>query len=339
MRKRTREKLLWRYSSALQRGDFDALAAVLAEAERDPALARQLAEIDAVYAAEPVPTFSSNGHRRENTMTVYVKTAVSPRRNFGGVLAAAAVLLVALIGAFAFASRPPADDDLYAGLPAQADATATALPTATPLPATIVPPAPGTTLLPALGSAALPILCTGQTNAEVVTELRSQPTLQRGIVVGYVPVSTMVVVVDTYQADTEGWYYVVAELDNQRVQGWVNANAITTASECAYNYTESGGLVQLTYIVQPGDTLLAIAARYGLDVADLPRLLELNNLTETSALEIGQSLTIEVPSNRPAQLMTITSTPIPVGGALDGDMAIMATATAIIIEATRQAGG
>lgn len=47
-----REKALYRYSSALERGDFEAVAAVLQEAEQDPLLERQLLEMNQAYQAE-----------------------------------------------------------------------------------------------------------------------------------------------------------------------------------------------------------------------------------------------------------------------------------------------
>lgn len=336
--KATREKLLFRYSSAVQRGDFAVVAVILAEAERDPVLARQIAEIDAVYAAEPIPTFISvNGHhqKREKQVSVYIENA--PRaRSLNWAFAAAAALV--LIGTLIFANRPPADD-LYAGLPnLQATETATAFPTPTLMMPTAVPE--NGVALPFIGGETMPVLCTGMTNASVSTELRSLPTLNMGIVTASLAPNTSVAVVDVYQAETEGWYYVVYEAERGRAQGWVNANALHATQQCAYAYRDDGLTIQLTYIVQPGDTLLSIAARFSLDVADLPRLMELNNLTDVSVLEVGQTLTIEVPSNNPLRLdgATATATAMPTvpPPALDG---MMLTATAIIQQVTATAQG
>lgn len=47
-----REKTLLRYGVAIEEGDFDAISAALAAAERDPILERQLTEMNAVYQAE-----------------------------------------------------------------------------------------------------------------------------------------------------------------------------------------------------------------------------------------------------------------------------------------------
>jgi hypothetical protein len=44
-----REKMLYRYSSALERGDFETVAAVLQQAEQDPYLERMVLDIDLAY--------------------------------------------------------------------------------------------------------------------------------------------------------------------------------------------------------------------------------------------------------------------------------------------------
>lgn len=46
------ERLLFRYSSALERGDFETVADVLREAERDPALERMILDMNEAYTAE-----------------------------------------------------------------------------------------------------------------------------------------------------------------------------------------------------------------------------------------------------------------------------------------------
>jgi hypothetical protein len=72
-RQLAREKALYRYSSALERGDFEAVSAVLGEAEQDAALERMLLAVNEVYRAEMegqrvrvTPTLHSmeNTHRR-----------------------------------------------------------------------------------------------------------------------------------------------------------------------------------------------------------------------------------------------------------------------------------
>jgi hypothetical protein len=52
VRQLAREKALYRYSSALERGDFEIVSPILEEAEADPVLARMLLELNEVYRAE-----------------------------------------------------------------------------------------------------------------------------------------------------------------------------------------------------------------------------------------------------------------------------------------------
>lgn len=52
IRKLARERTLYCYSSALERGDFDTVASVLHEAEQDPVLERMILEVNEVYQEE-----------------------------------------------------------------------------------------------------------------------------------------------------------------------------------------------------------------------------------------------------------------------------------------------
>jgi hypothetical protein len=51
-RQLAREKTLYRYSSALERGDFEVVSSILEEAETDPVLEQMLLEVNEVYQAE-----------------------------------------------------------------------------------------------------------------------------------------------------------------------------------------------------------------------------------------------------------------------------------------------
>lgn len=82
------EKALFRYTRALERGDFAAVAEVLRDAESDPALARLIAEIDEEYAVEM---------ERQSL----AHPAAGPREKlrlprFGWITAAAAVVVLAM---------------------------------------------------------------------------------------------------------------------------------------------------------------------------------------------------------------------------------------------------
>ena len=72
-RQLVREKALYQYSSALERGDFEVVSAVLKEAEGDPMLERMLLEVNEVYQAEmegqqtyatPTPHTMEDEHKR-----------------------------------------------------------------------------------------------------------------------------------------------------------------------------------------------------------------------------------------------------------------------------------
>lgn len=52
IRQLARERTLYCYSSALERGDFDTVASVLHAAEQDPALERMILEVNEVYQEE-----------------------------------------------------------------------------------------------------------------------------------------------------------------------------------------------------------------------------------------------------------------------------------------------
>jgi hypothetical protein len=52
LRKRAREEAVYRYTSALERGDFETVVAMLAQAEQDAELERMIVEVNEVLAAE-----------------------------------------------------------------------------------------------------------------------------------------------------------------------------------------------------------------------------------------------------------------------------------------------
>lgn len=151
-----RERLLFRYSMALERGDFETVYKILREAEHDPLLDRMIRELDEAYALEIKPvqvTFSTNhvDHREERQMTL--TTAANTRspipkianptirlRNFSPL--AAAVLAVVALSMALFSLRPPGSGQL-ANIQ---NATATPVPsltfTPTPIGAQGITPAP-----------------------------------------------------------------------------------------------------------------------------------------------------------------------------------------------------
>jgi uncharacterized protein with WD repeat len=105
-----REKALFRYIGALERGDINTLAVILHEAESDPALERMIldhhAAQSAVNALAPVDRYprSSNGHVKEEKDNMTMQTiAINPafeyptparRRDFPHTLVAAVIALL-----------------------------------------------------------------------------------------------------------------------------------------------------------------------------------------------------------------------------------------------------
>lgn len=92
------EQLLFRYSSALERGDFESVAAVLREAERDPELEAMILELNVVYAAEPSERFNHKNAKEMMGMIapLYQKRTPAPPRPYNLPMIAA-LAIVALI--------------------------------------------------------------------------------------------------------------------------------------------------------------------------------------------------------------------------------------------------
>lgn len=67
----------------------------------------------------------------------------------------------------------------------------------------------------------------------------------------------------------------------------------------------------MTYIVQPGDTLWSIAARYGVTV---DAILRANNLTSANFIYLGQRLIIPTPGGYPLPLPIPIPSPQPGAG-------------------------
>jgi predicted ester cyclase len=106
-RQMSREKLLFRYSNALERGDFDTIADVLETARRDPILERMILEVHEVYVAElqSGQPFRQLNHR-EKIMNI---SAVPRTWKPSFTLAVAAMIAVLFASVFlfnAFSSAP-----------------------------------------------------------------------------------------------------------------------------------------------------------------------------------------------------------------------------------------
>jgi hypothetical protein len=235
-RQLAREKLLFRYSSALERGDFDTLAVILREAEADPTLEKMLAEMDAVYRAElaplPVlPTLSANHNHRhtreDETMNVTYPTISRRlpdtrsrgRWNSAATLAAAMVALV-LFAAVLIARRPPPDPQQGNPGIVMQNETATPIPslTATPL---IHLPIVSLTPTPVEAANNQGVLCEAFVNLAAGINVLSRPS-EFGVAMGYLPLGTQLTITDT-ASDSISWFFVNGMVDDIPLQGWVSA--------------------------------------------------------------------------------------------------------------------
>lgn len=115
-RKLACEKLLFRYTNALERGDFATVEAILQEAQHDTELERMIAEINAALSQElPSAKFSTqpllNNHRynhKDSTMyqnPTFPRSADMPREKRFPYALAAAILAVVLVGGLLITAR------------------------------------------------------------------------------------------------------------------------------------------------------------------------------------------------------------------------------------------
>lgn len=193
------ERLLFRYTSALERGDFDTVAAVLREAERDPRLEQMIVEVNAVYSAQ-LPTAGQTNHvnRQEKSMFAAQYTHSARQRSsrlYAWILSAAALVLV-LLTAVLLSTRLP-DNDI--GSPQNGAPNA------------------------ALNMAGSP-LCTARTLEDV--EVWSRPERQ-GVNLGQVSAGTDVAVYDLLDT-TDGRVSArrSAYIVTAGAQGWVDAGKL-----------------------------------------------------------------------------------------------------------------
>lgn len=232
-----REKLLFRYTSALERGDFDTVANVLQEAQRDASLAAMLNDLDEALAAElPVIRASSN-HRKP------IPETRSPIANRHGQTArtrpvypytlAAAIVVVALFAGILLFDRPttPTETVTPASIAQNPEPTGTPFPVETPTHIRVGSEVPVPTQI---GQPM--ILCDGlvnpsdganlfiapDPNARLITRLPSGAMLQI-IDMGYSPEDTIVSPV---------WFQVNALMESGNLVGWMNESTISLLTNC-----------------------------------------------------------------------------------------------------------
>jgi hypothetical protein len=231
-----REKLLFRYSNALERGDFDTVQAVLREAENDAVLERMILELNDAYRAEWSAHENHHAAREERLNMINAIPTQAPARRVPWTLLAAAALAIVIFGTalFAMNRRGPNEVNLSA-LAGSATATPTAAFSATP---TLIPSLTFTPTPFQAGSGAgnPQVVCQGAIATSEGANLFSRPTVN-AIVVGRLPFNAAVDVLEIVYptigpAETPNWYYVSAGIDGQTMQGWVVADSLSPGNQC-----------------------------------------------------------------------------------------------------------
>ncbi|MBZ0289343.1 MAG: hypothetical protein K8I30_17110, partial [Anaerolineae bacterium] len=261
-RQLAREKLLFRYSSALERGDFEVISAVLREAESDPVLERMLREMNDVYRAElapppALPSISANHNHRNTredaTMTVTfptirrVNVPGAPRGRWTSMATlAAAIIAIILFAAVLIARRPPNSPEYANPVIGLQNESATpipsptwtptpvaqqATPSATPFPRpTTIPPVQDSGIVMPTQAMNVPILCQGiVTSSEAVDGVNVfSDSSMNGVYIGRIPVGAPIDILGIRETGTGGWYYV----RSSAAEGWMGAEFVLLTSSC-----------------------------------------------------------------------------------------------------------
>ncbi|MBA3872953.1 MAG: SH3 domain-containing protein [Anaerolineae bacterium] len=256
-RQLAREKSLFRYSSALERADFNIVAAVLTEAEHDPLLARMIAEVNTVYESEifrPSPSLNhSSNHQKELVMTtIALPNRQRPMQRWLPLTLAAACVSMLFIGALVL--RPIRPGNIIAGIQVQSSTTpspaasATIIPTAISTTGIIKPSALPPTVVPLstsiFGTPVGTPVCGGPKVMIADSQVHVRPS-DKSSAIAMVKAGTQVDILVTGIAaedDTSGsnayWFFIRADVDGNSVQGWVNANStqpLDPATDCDAN--------------------------------------------------------------------------------------------------------
>lgn len=274
-----REKQLFRYLSALDRGDFESIAAILRDAEHDPALEQMIAEVNLEAAREVIlspvlHSASTNHHREDKPMTAltvpYPRQPAAPARRWSIqqiALVALAAALVAFVPLVALRLGPPPSENPSAALQGGATATPmpTLIPTSTPVPSLVpgIDPA-----FPQVNAAGCTVLLQP---SDVLT---SEPfgAGRRIPLSDLVPAEgVMAVVIELLRlrADSqETAYRVNAQIDGIGLQGWISSTQALEAPGCVMTgQGETFGLVPVVPTMIPGEVIVGEVPGVGLPPA------------------------------------------------------------------------
>ncbi len=325
-----REKSLFRYSSALDRGDFAGVAAVLNEAERDPLLAKMITEINAAYESEYLhvsrlgSSLNHSTNHREKDLIMTTITLPDPRRSSQRWLPmtlVAACVSVLFLGAMLM--RPTPTGGLQAGIQVQSSATPTIAASATPVPTatftatpsmfseasvlsrTIIPPADGLPIVSAVGTP----VCGGAKVMTADSTVHVRPSnhstavwkIQAGTLLE--TLATGFAAEDDTSVPQSQWFFIKADVDGNSVQGWVSANltqAVDPANPCPANevITDSGVAV-LT--IMPGNAAI--------QVVEVTPINSMSLTTASPAFSVGVVPVTIVPAGVIAAAPALAATP------------------------------
>lgn len=257
------EMLLFRYSSALGRGDFDAIAAVLREAEHDPALEAMIVEMNEAYAAEQTERFNHTNYKEIPMLVPIYENRTTSRSQ--SLLLIAAITVVAVMSVIVM--MQVRGNSVFN----------TGQPNTNAMNAQINP------------------LCKAITRMSV--NVLSLPSTTNGGVVGTIPQGAAVqVLVQSYFMDAQGnvqmlWYFIAGDA----AQGWASPGSLDT-SECPSNSVVLatptpfvGGLmppITEPVLLQPTVVGLATSTPFPFNLQDVTTLpTEIPFLSEAGALQ------------------------------------------------------
>jgi hypothetical protein len=303
------ERLLFRYSMALERGDFETVASILELATDNPRLNRMIQELDAAYTTDIEIDTQIVG---ETTMAQLTRPLILPQKQKHAARSQrtsllfpfAAVVAVALVGfsLLSFNPQPSFQQQVPPVNTGRESATPTPVPfepslvptlipgtangTYTPTPlipgvgepmtfATIVPTVPphdAATLQSGMPSVIVPIYCEGVTRSR--TELFTRPFVdgKRPLLIGLYEQSILVPINDVASDENTGeiWYYVGIGDGDSVVNPGAQGWTSSANIELMWNCSEELGLLgAISAQTVPATLLPSTATPFPMEVVPL----------------------------------------------------------------------
>jgi hypothetical protein len=326
-RQLAREKLLFRYSSALERGDFDTVADILRQAERDPILEQMIWEMhEALRAEQPTPSLHLNGkHTGAGVMTTTYRadtprasqTRYSGYRWSWATLAAALIALVLFSGVLLALRRPTGEPDNLA-----AGQVFTMTPTPAPSATFTLTPSPmaqviTSTPLPVSGG----VLCQVFNSLPDSVSVRMSPSPADASVGMLLPnASADVLELAKGTTDDFTWYRISFQLESATITGWVRQDTVSELTDCHEPGFPLGDAIAsvVPTVVNPAGSQGALCQAFvnlstGVDVLSRPS----ENAVVIGHIPLGTTVSI---LDQQWDTTTTPSTWLFVSGMVDGQM-------------------